>query len=172
MSQDLAQPLVGIRWFASPFEFSGGAMRISNVWGTVTARHSGKIMDIAGVSPHSGALLQQWQFIPNQPNQRLRFERLSNGFYLIRVRHTNKVLDVAGGSRDSGAAVLQWDWHGGDNQQFAVEDAGDGFFRLRAKHSGKVLDVAGGSRDNGAHVIQWDQTGGANQLWRHGVPID
>jgi Ricin-type beta-trefoil lectin domain-like len=148
-------------------------MPISNVWGMVTARHSGKIMDIdiAGGSRDSGAVLQQWQILPDQPNQRFRFERLSNGLYLIRVQHTNKVLDVAGASRDSGAAVVQWDWHGGDNQQFAIEDAGDGFYRIRAKHSGKVLDVTGASRENGARVIQWDQTG-ANQLWRHRVPID
>jgi hypothetical protein len=35
-------------------------MPISNVWGMVTARHSGKIMDIAGGSRDSGAVLHQW----------------------------------------------------------------------------------------------------------------
>jgi hypothetical protein len=147
-------------------------MPISNAWGTVTALHSGKIMDIAGVSRDSGAVLQQWQFLPNQPNQRFRFERLNDGFYRIRVRHTNKVLDVAGGSGDNGAGIVQWDWHGGGNQRFAVEDVGNNSYRIRAKHSGKVLDVTRASHDNGARVIQWDWHGGLNQLWRHGVPID
>ena len=45
-------------------------MPISNAWGMVTARHSGKIMDIAGGSHDSGAVLQQWQFLPDHPNQR------------------------------------------------------------------------------------------------------
>jgi hypothetical protein len=129
--------------------------------GNGDARHSGKVMDIAGGSWDSGAPLQQWQVLADHPNQRLRFERLNDGFYLIRVMHINKVLDIAGGSAESGAGVVQWDWHGGDNQRFAVEDVGDGFCRIRA-----------GARGSSARVIQWDWTSGANQVWRHGVPID
>jgi hypothetical protein len=149
-------------------------MAIAKVWGMVTSQQSGKILDIAGgpAATGAGAVLQQWQIIPDAPNQRFRFEQLSDGSYRIRARHSNKVLDVAGGSPDNGAGLIQWDWHGGANQRFDVADLGDGFVRITARHSGRVLDVTGFSRDNGARIIQWDWHGGANQRWRFGVPID
>ncbi len=153
-------------------QHKGAVMPISNAWGMVTARHSGKILDVLGASKGSGAPLHQWKVIRDAMNQRFRFERLNDGFYRIRVMHTNKVLDVADASGDNGAAIVQWDWHGGDNQRFRLEEVSDGFYQIRAKHSGRVLDVFGASRDNGARIIQWDWLGGDNQRWRHGVPID
>ena len=91
-------------------------MPISNQWGVVLVRHSGKIMDIAGGSHDAGAVLQQWQQLVDHPNQRFRFERLDDGYYRIRAKHSGRVLDVAGGSRGNGAHVIQWDSTGGQNQ--------------------------------------------------------
>lgn len=144
-------------------------MVISTEWGIVTARHSGKILSIAGEATVPGAPAQQWHILRDQLSQRFRFEPLDDGHYLIRVRRSRLVLDVAGGSLDNGAVVCQWEWHGGNNQRFGLVDAGDGYYALRAKHSGKVLEVADRSTDDGAQIRQWDWHGGANQRWCHGV---
>lgn len=71
-------------------------MAISDAWSMVTARHSGKILDITGASLASGAAAHQWQILRDAANQRFRFERLGDGHFCIRVRHTNKVLDRSG----------------------------------------------------------------------------
>lgn len=162
-SQGLASSAASWKGWAEVVTFDG--------FGILSAKHSGKVLDVRAASAAAGAPLQQWVFLSNQANQRFRLDRLNDGFYRITALHSGKVLDVASGAVDNGAAVIQWDWHGGDNQRFAVENLGDHFI-LRAKHSGKVLDVAGASRDQGAAIIQWDRHGGPNQQWRYGKPID
>ena len=127
--------------------------------GAVSARHSGKVLDVAGGSADNGARIIQWDY-HGGGNQLFRLEPLGDGSYRLVAQHSGRVLDVEGGSADNGARIIQWDWHGGPNQQWKL--ARYAF----ARHSGKVLDVAGGSADSGAPIIQWDFHGGGNQLFR------
>jgi hypothetical protein len=138
-------------------------------WSVVTplfARHSGKVLDVSGISPDNGAPVIQWDHWGGD-NQRWRLEAVGDGYVRAVAQHSGKVLDVSGISTDNGAPLIQWDWWGGDNQRWLFDTVTDGVHRLVAKHSGKVLDVSGISRDNGAPVIQWDWWGGDNQRWEY-----
>lgn len=132
----------------------------------LTARHTGKCMDVAGVSLANGAKIQQWDCDPPQSNQLWKVESTGDGHYKIISLNSGKVLDVSGFSTANGAVVHQWDYHGGDNQRWSFVDLGNGFYKIQSKLSGKVLDVAGISPDNGAAIHQWEYAGGNNQQWR------
>jgi hypothetical protein len=130
----------------------------------ITARHSGKVLDVEGISTANGAWVHQWDN-RGAGNQKWRLEPVGEGYYRVVAEHSGKVLDVANGSTANGAGVVQWDYWGGDNQKWKPELVGSGYYRLVAKHSGKVLDVAGISPANGAQLTQWDYVGGDNQLF-------
>ena len=144
-----------------------GIRRLYPIRGPIFARHSGRCMDIEGISMDNGADATQWDYWGGG-NQIFRVEWAEAGHYRLIATHSGRVIDVEGISTANGAQIHQWDWWGGDNQKFRLEPAGHGYYRLTPKHSGKALDVAGISVDNGARIIQWDWWGGANQQWRLG----
>ncbi len=130
----------------------------------IFSKNSGRVIDVEGISPNSGAKIQQWDSWGGG-NQRWRLENVGGGYALIRAEHSGKVLDVEGASTANGAKLVQWDWWGGDNQRFRPEVYGFGELKFTAKHSGKVLDVEGVSEANGARIQQWDWWEGPNQRW-------
>jgi len=131
---------------------------------TLTARHSGKCLDVAGASGKNGADVQQWD-CNNGNNQKWSLVSKGGDLYTLAALHSGKCLDVAGSRNDNGADVLQWDCHGKDNQTWRITKEGDDYFRLTARHSGKCLDVTGASGKSGANVLQWDCHGKDNQKW-------
>jgi hypothetical protein len=131
---------------------------------TLTARHSGKCLDVAGASGKSGANVLQWD-CHGKDNQKWRLVSRGGDFYALMASHSGRCLDVSGASGNNGANVLQWDCHGKDNQAWRITKEGDGSYRLTARHSGKCLDVSGASGKNGANVLQWDCHGKDNQKW-------
>ena len=158
--------LAGLRRPGHPVGLVGGdnqKWRIGHA--PLRARHSGKALDVAGISPDAGAPLIQWGYWGGG-NQRFRLDPVGDGFYRIMIEHSGMCLDVEGISPDNGARVIQWPYWGGDNQKWRVEGVGDGYVKVLAKHSGRALDVSGISADDGAQVIQWDYWGGDNQKWR------
>jgi hypothetical protein len=132
---------------------------------TIRAKHSGKVLDVEGVSTTNGADIQQYDWLGGD-NQRWEFQHVGDGYYRIVAKHSRKVLDVRGVSTANGAQIQQWDWLGGDNQRWKFDRLDDGHYRIVAKHSGKVLDVRGVSTANGARIQQWDWVGGDNQRWK------
>jgi hypothetical protein len=133
--------------------------------GPIFVRHSGRCLDIAGISSDNGAEAIQWDYWGGG-NQIFKVEWVEGQLYRLTAQHTGKVIDVSGISTDDGAALIQWDWWGGGNQKFRLDPAGHGYFCITASHSNKVMDVSAISQDNGARVIQWSWWGGQNQQWR------
>jgi len=131
---------------------------------TLRARHSGRCLDVAGVSRDTGANVHQWD-CHGGDNQKWRFMARGGGYYQIAAVHSGKCLDVAGVGMGNGDNVQQWDCHGGENQLWKPVGIGGGAYRIGAKHSGKCLDVAGAGTGNGANIIQWDCHNGDNQQW-------
>ncbi|MGW0536568.1 RICIN domain-containing protein [Streptomyces sp. NPDC003032] len=137
----------------------------------LVAKHSGKVLDVAGgaATNGNGARIHQWEW-KGGDNQKWSINAAGDGYYYLVAKHSTRVLDVSGGPDETrnGARVHQWSWVNGDNQKWRIEPVGDGYHRLVAKHSGKVLDVDGGAakNDNGAIVQQWDWVGWDNQMWR------
>ena len=130
----------------------------------VVARHSGKCLDVSGVSTDDGAGVQQWS-CHGGGNQLWRIEPIAGDYSRLTAEHSGKCLDVRGVSTENGAALQQWSCHDGDNQQWMLEPVSDGFVRIVARHSGLAADVAEGSDADGASVIQYTPHAGANQQW-------
>ncbi len=131
----------------------------------ITAKHSGKSLEVSGASRSNGAVIDQWDYFGGH-NQKWVVEALGDGTYKLTALNSGKVLDVYGAATNNGAFITQWDYNGGDNQRWRIELVGDGYYRVISKNSGKALDVAGISYDNGAPVHQWTYFGFDNQLWR------
>lgn len=133
---------------------------------TLTARHSGKLLDVFNASVSDGANVVQWA-ANGQANQRWRFEASTDGYYRVVSVNSGKCLDVYGGSGATadGTRVTQWACHGGTNQQWRLQDAGGGHTQLIARHSGKCLNVSNAATTDGAQVVQWACGAGTNQQW-------
>ncbi|NJK45906.1 MAG: cellulase family glycosylhydrolase [Pleurocapsa sp. SU_196_0] len=131
----------------------------------ITAKHSGKSLDVSGASMANGGNVQQWDFGGGN-NQQWQLTSVGGGYYRITAKHSGKVLDVANNSTADSANIQQWDYAGNDNQKWCFSDIGSGSYKVIAKHSGKALDVAGISTANGANVHQWAYLGTQdNQKW-------
>lgn len=148
-----------------------GIRKLYPLRGPIFARHSGRCLDIEGISTANGADAIQWDYWGGN-NQIFKVEWVEAGHYKLIAQHSGKVIDVEAISTSRGAQVHQWDWWGGNNQKFRLDPVGHGYYRIAAKHSGMFLDVSRISPDNGAKVHQWDWWGGNNQQWRLGpAPI-
>lgn len=150
---------------------STGADRLRHGWGdgagdtgtvTLTARHSGKCVDVVSASAADGAEIAQYG-CNGGSNQRWEFQDLGNGYYQITAQHSGKCLDVDGASTADSARIIQWSCNGGHNQQWQVQDAGSDYVFLVARHSGKCLDVSSGSAADGTRLVQYTCSSGQNQ---------
>jgi hypothetical protein len=128
----------------------------------LTARHSGKCVDVVSASTSNGAEVAQYD-CNGGGNQRWQFQDAGNGYYRIIAQHSGLCLDVNGASTANNARIIQWTCGSGQNQQWQIEDAGSGYIRLIARHSGKCLDVTSQSTANGARLQQYDCWSGQNQ---------
>lgn len=137
----------------------------------VVARHSTKVMEVAGASTadganiqqnaYSGGTYQQWDFVPLPSTNGGDYS-----YFTVKAAHSGKSADINNWGHDDGVNVMQWSSTGGANQHWFLEYAGNGYFYIRSRWSGKFLDVAGISTANGANIYQWSGTGGSNQQWR------
>ncbi|NUT52902.1 MAG: hypothetical protein HOV94_37290, partial [Saccharothrix sp.] len=135
-----------------------------NVYYRITARHSGKALDVRDASTTNGAGIQQWDYAGGQ-NQRWRFVSVGGGHYRIVAKHSGKSLDVKDLSTTNGTGIQQWDYTGDQNQQWQVTDLGTGSVKITSRLSGRALDIRDSSTANGAALQQWDYSGGPNQQW-------
>jgi Ricin-type beta-trefoil lectin domain-like/Secretion system C-terminal sorting domain len=131
---------------------------------TLTARHSGLVLDVQQAGTANGTPIQQYT-ANNTDAQKWLIENAGNGYYKLTARCSNKLLDVKGISTANGEIVHQWDDVNGENQKWKIEDLQNGYYKLTAKHSNLVLEVSGASTDIGASIIQWAWNGNYNQQW-------
>ncbi len=138
---------------------------------TLTARHSGKVLDLPGASTENGVSpIQYTAYQPAASNQSWLIEPVGEGYYTIRAGHSGKALDIPGASTEDGVQPIQYTANSpaSDNQLWKIEAVGDGYYKIVARHSGKVLDVAGASLEDGAQVIQYSDFAATahNQQWQ------
>jgi len=144
----------------------------------IVARHSTKVMEVAGAdvgnganiqqNTFSGALNQQWDVTPMPYTAGGDYS-----YYSVTAAHSGKAPDVWNFSFNDGGDVRQYQLPGsnpGVNQQWFLEYVSNGWFNIRSRWSGKYLDVSGVSTADGANIHQWAPTGGLNQQWRL-VPV-
>jgi Ricin-type beta-trefoil lectin domain-like len=139
---------------------------IANGTYILTAKHSGKVLDVKASSTQNGAVV--WQYARNNGiAQQWQVTSLSNGFYKLEATCSNKALDVSGISLSNGAPLQQWGYNSSNpgNQDFKIEPTNKGFYKLTARNSGKAVEVGGSNSNSEAAIIQWDYYNGDNQQW-------
>lgn len=129
----------------------------------VTARHSGKVMDLVSSSTANNAEVKQWGW-NGGANQKWLFQDTGGGYYQVINQNSGHCLDVASSSTADGANVIQYACGGGTNQQWQWVATGS-YFQLRARHSGKCLDVVNSSTADGGDIQQYACGSQTNQQW-------
>ena len=133
---------------------------------SLEAAHSGKVLDVTGLSQAGGAAVVQWAWL-NGANQKWLIAPTPDGYFDLAPLHAPKMrLEVSGGGLIDGTPLQQGIASGSAAQRWAIESMGDGSHRFTNRNSGKVMDVAGISRADNAVVHQWAVTGGGNQQWK------
>lgn len=135
---------------------------------SITAKHSGKCLNVAGASSANNANVQQypcvgaenerWWLTPDVATNPTQFE--------FKAAHSGKCLDIAGGSIANNGNAQQYDCIGVANERWLVQSAGDGYFYIKNANSGKCLTVAGASTSTNANVDQFTCVSADNQKWR------
>jgi hypothetical protein len=129
----------------------------------VTARHSGKVMDVVSNSTANSAEVKQYPW-NGGGNQKWEFQDAGGGYVRLVNQNSGKCLDVASASTADGANVIQYTCGSGTNQQWQWVATGS-YFQLRARHSGKCLDVVNANTADGADIQQYACGSGTNQQW-------
>lgn len=137
----------------------------------ITAKHSGKCLDVSGGpgSVGNGVQVIQWDCNGGE-NQQWTLTHVGDNYYKILAKHSGKGLDVFGGifSLGNGVIVVQWDYNAWAHQMWKLIPVGEGYYKILARHSGKSLEIDGGpgAIANGVRAQQWDYVGGDNQQFR------
>ncbi|NUS05378.1 MAG: family 43 glycosylhydrolase, partial [Nonomuraea sp.] len=142
---------------------TGVVSGVSATYYRVTARHSGKVMDVVSASTANNAEVKQYGW-NGGGNQRFEFQDAGGGYVRLVNQNSGKCLDVAGASTADNADIIQYTCGSGANQQWQWVAIG-GYFQLRARHSGKCLDVVSASTADGADITQYTCGSGTNQQW-------
>jgi len=142
---------------------TGTVTSTSSISYRITARHSGKVMDVNGASTANNAEIKQWTW-NGGGNQKWAFEDAGGGYFRIVGQGSGKCLDVANASTVDGANIIQYTCGSGTNQQWQWLATGS-YFQLRARHSGKCLDVVSSNIADGADIQQYTCGSGTNQQW-------
>ncbi len=129
----------------------------------ISARHSGKILEVAALTTLDGINIQQndWREAKNQI-WKIKSEE-PDYFRIESTANSNKVLQVNASANTDGAKANQWTWTNGNNQKWKFTRNSEGYYSITAKHSQKALDVYGVDRNSGASLVQWANTNSNNQ---------
>jgi hypothetical protein len=146
-----------------------------DAWYTITARHSGLSLGVAGgpTATADGTPVEQ-ALAANATNQRWRLQPVvGTDAYLLVPQHTSLIpfvlscLDLNGGSTADGAVIQLWTQNGGTNQNWQLIPVEPGCYKIQNVASGKVVQVTGGASavTPGTTVQQGTWTGEDNQKW-------
>jgi arabinan endo-1,5-alpha-L-arabinosidase len=128
----------------------------------LTAKHSGKALEVYDRATTDGARIAQWSR-SDGAWQQWQFVDSGGGWYRLRNRHSTKVLDVP--TTADGVQVVQNTDRNDARQQFRLADSAGSGIRLINRNSGKALDVWQWSTADGGQVAQYADLDGANQQW-------
>lgn len=138
----------------------------STSWYRIANPNSGLCVDARGASTAdgtalitygcSGALNQQWQFVPT-----------TDGFYKVVPRHAPSlgwdIHNQVNMGLSEGAPAQLWTYGGGTNQQWKIVSKGGGIYNFVNRNSNLCLDVTGISTEPNTQLQQWSCTSPAAQ---------
>ncbi|MEV4518529.1 sigma-70 family RNA polymerase sigma factor [Dactylosporangium sp. NPDC049525] len=156
---------------STPGPSPSGTTPITGRTWTLTAEHSGKLMDVEAESDADQTPVIQWPGT-GADNQRWQVIDAGGGTVTLKAVHSGKCLDVDARSTTAGAYLQQYRCHNDDNQRFTITPvpgatpATAGVYVIRNVLSGLCVDVFGNAATDGTRLVQWTCQGTTNQQWR------
>jgi hypothetical protein len=153
--------------------WSAGASLPPSGTRVLTNGNSGMVMDVAGASKASAALIIQWP-ANGGANQQWTLQPVTGNVFTVHNVNSGLCLGVPASSAAEGTQLDQEACDGGAGQQWAFEAVGsyqsasDASFALASVSSGMIAEVKGNSTASHAQVDQWPSNGGSNQVWAIG----
>lgn len=141
---------------------------LSNGTYTIKAKHSNKVMSVAGESTANGAVIEQWANVC-QDNEKFVLQFSSAG-YSIKPVYNSKLVSISNQSVGNGAAVVQWDNLGLSSQLYDIESLGSGYYKIVSRYTNKCLAVSGSGTADGVDVVQWEWLNNDNFKWAFETP--
>ena len=141
---------------------------IANGTYNIKAKHSSKMMSVAGWSTDNGAVVEQWDSLC-QDNLKFNLTFTSTG-YIIKPSYNNKVLSVNNYSVANGASIVQWDDLNQSHQRYQIVSLGGGYYKIVSRYTNKCLAVTGSGMNNGDDVVQWEWLNYDNFKWAFKSP--
>ena len=139
---------------------------------TISALHSGKVLDVAGASTKIGANVLQYNNT-GKDNQKWIIKDVGDGYYNIISKCNGLYLDIPAGKAENGANVQVWRGNSATNQKFKLEKQpiaiggtqtiSNGIYSIKCVANNKVLDVEGASIKNCGNILTWTSSSKANQ---------
>ncbi len=131
----------------------------------ITARNSGKAIEVPNSSTVNGTQLQQNSYT-GAAKQMWKIKDLGDGSYRIVNGRSGKSVDLKGLSTSDGAPINQYDWNSGNNQRWFLSKNTEGYYQIKSKHSGKVVGIKDGSSDDGTVLWQTSITNFESQQFK------
>lgn len=127
----------------------------------IQAKHSGGLLNIAGLDMANGARACQGIYPPAATlpdNFKWQIIPAPGGYFYLKAKHSTGLLNIAGLDKANGALACQGIYPIAntlpENFVWQVIPAGGEYFYLKAKHSGGLLNIAGLDMANGASACQ------------------
>jgi Ricin-type beta-trefoil lectin domain/Phosphatidylinositol-specific phospholipase C, X domain len=134
----------------------------------IVNKNSGKCLDLIGGNTGLSAVVNQYAYDYNGPNQRWTLAPTeATNHFRISSYVSGKCFSMANDSTAAGVQLQQFDYTGNNpSQQFDLIDAGNGFYKIKNVRSGLVLEIENSSTGDNAKVQQASDNNGNNQQWR------
>ena len=134
---------------------------------TISARHSGQLLEVASSSLENHAIIQQNKWTGKR-NQIWRIKKESgendqDKTWSITNANSHKVIDLHNSSLSEGASIYQNDWDNKNSQTWKITKNLDNFHSIESTLSGKTLTIKDNSTAVGAELVQKSYYGGFNQ---------
>ncbi|MBN2486115.1 MAG: RICIN domain-containing protein [Bacteroidales bacterium] len=123
----------------------------------ISAVHSGKVIDVAGISKENWANIHQWAYYGTQ-NQQFIAVPTDNGYYKLIAKHSGKIVEVVNASNDAGANVQQYANNShlcGQWKPVAVSNNGNGDGLMAYYYNGLNFETPVGTRVDPTINFNW-----------------
>lgn len=135
---------------------------------TIKAKHSSKVMSVAGATSSNGSLIEQWTNVC-QDNEKFVLTFTSAGYTLKPVYNT-KLVSISNQAVGNGTPVVQWDNLSHSSQLYELADVGSGYYKIISRYTNKGLAVLGSGTANGDDIVQWEWLNNDNFKWAFETP--
>ena len=143
---------------------------MGNVYYKITAKHSGKVLDVYWEKMEAGANVQQYYW-NNGDNQQWVVKDAGDGYFYIISKSNSLYMDVYGGVASNDVNIDTYTGHGGTSEKWKLIPAGeksvaDGKYQIcTALDDSSVISISEASKDACANALLYANENHKNQVF-------